>query len=206
MTRGMNYSACLYIRSHFPVSFVALFAARFSGPEVEDEWTPGLARCVCVFACLCERVCVSASLSIWERERDTSNWIEEHKGHMLQGPVTIMTSNPRISMIHTNTHAHMHTFTHAHMHARRVCHTSSVSCSQETFCWCRGSSRCSSCCCLCCCCWARSVSGKELSNLHKMSVIDHCILPSHSVNLTPLDENQNTLLSKLSNMENGVGK
>lgn len=37
---------------------------------------------------------------------------------MLQGPVTIMTSNPRISTIRT--HTHTHTRTDAHMHVGSV--------------------------------------------------------------------------------------
>lgn len=47
-----------------------------------------------------------------------------------------------------------------------------------TCCCCR--SRWWSICCLRCCFWVRSLSE---SNIHKMSMIDHCILPSYSVTL-----------------------
>jgi len=64
----------------------------------------------------------------------TSNWTDENTGHLLQGSLTIMTSNPRFC---TNTQG--------------VCHTGSISCSQESFSVIVRSSWCRSCCLLCCC-------------------------------------------------------
>lgn len=120
-------------------------------------WVNARAHKVCMkeFVCVCH--CVY--------ERDTSNWIDKHTGHSLQGPVTIMASNPGVLW-----------YTHTHTHIESV--TGSISCSQETFWWCCRSRCCSSCCCFVLLFWVRSVSENNWGNLHKISMIDHCILPS----------------------------
>ncbi len=111
--------------------FPALFTAWFSRPEVEDEWTLELTRCVWN----------SVSLCVWERHIKL-NW-------QTHGPLASRAcDNHDIkSENFYGTHAH----TRAHTLARRVCHTGSTSCSQEAFWWCCRFRRCSSCCCLCCC-------------------------------------------------------
>ena len=121
MTRGMNYSACLYIRSHFPVSFVALFAARFSGPEVEDEWTPGLARCVCVCVCLrvCVKECVWVPHWVYEREKETHQTeLRNTRATCFKGPWQSWHQIREFlwftqTHTHTCTHSCTHTCTHA---------------------------------------------------------------------------------------------
>lgn len=120
-------------------------------------------------------------------ERDTSNWIDEHTGHSLQGPVTIMTSNPRI---------------HTHTCTRRLSRRLNILFSGNLFGVVVGLVAAAAV-AVCAVVLGEICIWKELSNLHKMSVIDHCILPSHSVTSFARRKSKHFAFS---NMENGVGK
>lgn len=159
--------------------FLSLYTACFSGQEVEDEWTPGLTRCVWKSICVCTIVC----------ERDTSNWIDECTGHALQGPVTILSSNPGVLSC--------------------TC-TWSLSQAQypvprKPFWWCCRSPCCSSCCRWCCCCgWDLYQKTTEQPPQNICDWSSHpAIIICHLIRLVKI---KNTLLSELSNMENSVGR
>lgn len=131
-------------------------------------------------------------------EWNASDWIDKHMGRSLQGPVTIRASNPGVSMIRRRAHASSQSLWQAQYIVPRKpfggvvgpVASAAVAVCAVVFGWdqCRR---------------------KQPSNRHKISMIDHRLLPSSSVTLSTWrkeKKNQNTLLSKLSNMENGVGE
>lgn len=157
---GWRVLFCLRIQPHFPFFMSFFLQLGFPGQRWRMSAHKGSQGAY-------ERVCVSPC--VWERHIKL-NW-RTHRPLASRACDNhdIKSEN---SMIHTHNRAH------------RGCHTGSISCSQGSFWCCCRSSCCSSCCCLCCCFGVRSVSEKELSNLHKMSMIDHCILPSYPVTLS----------------------
>lgn len=107
--------------------------------------------CVCVIVCM---------------RQTHQTELTKHTGHSLQGPVTIMTSNRRI-LRHTH-----------NTHTQRLSHRLNILFSGNLF---GAVAVAAAAVAVCAVVLVEICFGKELSNFHKMSTIDHHILPSYSV-------------------------